>query len=468
MKLLLVTLLASSMAFAMLDRSTGDWGSGGGNAIVCFDKVNITNGETSVNIIDEIKKNKNLIPDKYLSHIESIEMYDLYEAKKRRGIGSKPAVIFEIQKEEKIYEYIDRVSLRFRSINTRVVELVQLGKALIPDTRLVFNNSALKYQDDLGSVSLPSMKCLVSTMAAQVNYGEFFEAHIDERLFNHPKHSRQSQATLILHELIYASARKLHKHTDSGSTRNLVRLIISSHKSITEKSVAENLYDLNLTVRGEDSYIVERMSTSFTMNQISMALINNVKLSIEDIMDDLQTDHMYMSLMKRAIILAQRDQIAINTGIDSLMDIRNLIEVGIIKGTLTQEWKILNEALWDMMRIISKEISGDIDGYLSLLLSVLNQDSSYRTLSTFDIRNIAGHAKFYFESLGVGYLNSSFESVLDIVESGALKKLESDLYTQMLSSVVCSDGTIFDSQKTKVVDSECYSKVLLDNIIPSF
>ena len=66
-------LLVSVNASAGINYSRGEWGSGGGNAIVCFKQVAIGTGETSINIISEIKKNNNTIADDYLPYIESIE-----------------------------------------------------------------------------------------------------------------------------------------------------------------------------------------------------------------------------------------------------------------------------------------------------------------------------------------------------------------------------------------------------------
>lgn len=474
MKLTIIILLVSTMAFGMLDRSTGDWGSGGGNAIVCFGTGTDSNGEW-IDYVSEIKKNKNIIPDKFINAITSIEMYDLYEAKKRRGIGSKPSEILEINKDEKIYDYIDRVSYRFRSINLRVIELVELGKKLIPDTRVVFNNSALEYQNDLGAVSLPSQRCIISTMAAQVNYGEFYEAHIDERLFNHPSHSKQSQATLILHELIYASARKLHKHTDSGSTRNLVRMIISYHDSITERSVAENLYDLNLVPTNVNNYFVDRISTSYTMYQISINFFRNLAYSFQDFIEDFRTDDSYSEIILNAIQLAKLDSINSEVPLESLLDVKNLIEVGLKKGRMKGEWIKLNKKLNLLEAIISKDISNNIDGYLGSLEKLLKSNRSYRTLSNEDIINIVGHIKFYFESLEVGYLESSMNKVIDIVEGDGAFNLESNFYTQMLNQTICADGAVIviDASEGTIVsppyndsEDECYMPVLLNNTVP--
>ena len=247
MKIIIIGLVLSSMAFAMLDRSTGDWGTGGGNAIICFDRISTTDGEETINILDKIKENKNIIPDKFLSYIKSIEMYDLYEAKKRRGLNSKQPEIIKIKDGERIYSYIERLTERFQNLNYEVVNIVYKAKSIITDDDITFNSAGVLYQNDLGSVTLPNSNCIISTMAAQVNYNDHYQVHIDERLYNHAHHSKQSKATLILHELIYAYGRKNYHHKDSGSTRELVRMLISFSKAINEGSVSKLLINSRLS-----------------------------------------------------------------------------------------------------------------------------------------------------------------------------------------------------------------------------
>lgn len=279
MKILITGLLISTMAFSMLDRSVGDWGSGGGNAIVCFNSATIAEGDKTVNILDEIKKNKNIIPDKFLTHIKSIEMYDLYEAKKKRGIGSQPAEILNIKEDEKIYEYIDRISSRFNDHNSEISKLIWKSRRIVPDGNISFSESGVVYQNDLGAVSLPQENCIISTMAAQVNYFNNYFVHIDQRLYDHKAHSIQSKAVLILHEMIYAYGRKFFDHKESGSTRELVRVLISYHESITEGFVSKFLVDSKFaTGFGEFKY-------SNLRNRI-IGKFERVKMNLDSLFQD--------------------------------------------------------------------------------------------------------------------------------------------------------------------------------------
>lgn len=236
-------LLVSTNSLASINYALGEWGSGGGNAIVCFKQMTIGTGETSVNIISEIKKNNNTIADDYLPYIESIEMFDLYDAKKARGLNPSKPEIVEINNGEEFFSYTNRLAKRFKDSNPHMETIIRRAQNLLPETSFVMHEYGVKYQNDLGSVVLPSEKCVISTMAAQVNSNDYYEAHIDKRLFFHPKHSKQSQATLVLHELIYAYARSFGQK-DSSSTRSLVRFYLTYHKTINEKSTMKALNSL--------------------------------------------------------------------------------------------------------------------------------------------------------------------------------------------------------------------------------
>lgn len=237
----LLSFSVMSMA-AILDMARGEWGSGGGNGIVCFQAVQ--NNESVDSIVNEIKNNDNLIPDKYIKNIKSIELFDLYEAKKKRGFNSSQPIIHEIKESENFEEYLIRMSNRFSNYNDYLPALVQDAFQILPQSSFVFHNGPIKFQDDIGEVILPSSHCLFSTIAAQVNYNGFFQVHIDERLFNHPNHSRQSQVSLYIHELVYAFGRKNFNHEGASQTRELVRILIAQHESINERSVAKALWAL--------------------------------------------------------------------------------------------------------------------------------------------------------------------------------------------------------------------------------
>jgi hypothetical protein len=273
--LLVLAFVFTNSAFAEINYKRGEWGSGGGNALVCFPEGQIAIGEESYDVISEIKKNGNKIATKFLPFIETIEMYDLFEAKKRRGLSGDKPEILEITESETIYEYIDRVAKRFKLYNPVLTNLIPAAKELLPDEKFVLHEYAVKYQNDMGEVTLPKENCVIATVAGQVNIGGrengYYEVHLDYRLFNHAKFSRQSKATLVLHEFIYALSRKHFNHTDSSATRSIVRFYISYSKQFTEGFIAKSLGQLGFINPGSENFslLVKNYTYSATMVSIS-------------------------------------------------------------------------------------------------------------------------------------------------------------------------------------------------------
>jgi len=296
--LVLSMMLTNAFGQETLDKSRGEWGSGGGNALVCFQAHN---GSAA---IKATQANSNIIPNQYIHDISFIEVYDLYEAKKRRGTSSNQAEIVTIGDTEGYYDYFDSLGKRFQGRVDKMYDILSNGRTLIPDSHLLFHDYGLAYQNDLGGVTLPGPNCLITTMAAQVNYGEFYEVHIDERLFDHRVHSKQSKATLLLHELIYAVGRKMFKHEKSGGTRNLVRLFISYHSSINDESVAKAVYDLNFLHKGAFEGIgplryVERIYSSRLYQSLSYGWLNAFELLRPIVLEGFKKDQDFLELSKK-------------------------------------------------------------------------------------------------------------------------------------------------------------------------
>lgn len=450
MRILLISLIISFAAFSMLDMTKGDWGSGGGNAIVCFKQGVLATGETEIDIVEEVKRNKNIIPDQFLKYIESIEMYDLYEAKKRRGIGSKPAEIIEIRENEKIYDYIDRVANRFGRTNHSVKAIVEEGKSLIPDSRLVFNDFPVNYQNDLGAVTLPGSNCVISTIAAQVNYNNFFEAHIDTRLFEHPKHSKQSQATLVLHELIYASTRRHFNHKDSGATRNIVRMLISYHESLTEKSVAQSLYALKLFGAEIESDIVNEFKLSNTMEIVSTYLnffiesLKNESLSTSEKLD--------LGKLKKFIVdTAISDEIAYSLDeIKHFSGLSSIVTRGFLSGKNKEIWLKFKMKLSHIVHNVKKRINRfqtDLNDSIEIEFESTNTTSE-------DKENIKIHLDIYLKYNGFDLSSNSVGAhIIDNALNINKFTFKKNLFEHLLYVKSCENNV-------------CFNNILLNNIIP--
>ncbi len=243
----------------------GEWGSGGGNALVCFIQEEIEIGGRTLNFKKWVEQNNNTIPNSLLPFIKSIEMFDLYEAKKKRGLSAKAPEIVSIEENEGFYDYLDRLGRRFIGKVDSMNQLVKKTQIMVPESSFIFHEAAIKYQNDLGTVTLPQDHCVISTMAGQVSINGYFEVHIDERLFNHSKHSKQSKATLVLHELIYAYARFFNNEEESSSTRKMVSAFISYSSGVTEGSVSKLGYNLGF------------FKSEFTGNGVPYAFYQNSK-----------------------------------------------------------------------------------------------------------------------------------------------------------------------------------------------
>lgn len=267
--ILIIAILLTNTAFAKLNYARGEWGSGGGNALVCFGEVTEARGGTTIrrDLVQEVKENGNVISDELIQYIDSIELFDLYEAKKRRGLNPNPPKIIQIKDSENAFEYVNRVAERFDSTVPYMEELVKLTRTVLPNNNFIMESSAVRYQNDLGSVVIPNDHCVISTMAVQVNYNKFYKVHIDGRLFNHKKHSRLSQAVLILHETVYAFARAKGQK-DSGTTRELVKQYITSGEFVTEGSVVGAIYNLDFT-RAHDEQWPSELAKVYNESKIA-------------------------------------------------------------------------------------------------------------------------------------------------------------------------------------------------------
>lgn len=464
-----ILLLMSTNSFGKFNRLLGEWGSGGGNALVCFKQSVIVRDGGVTDIVSEIKKNNNTIPDIYLSYIKTIEMFDLYEAKKKRGIDSKKSEIIEISTDENIYNYLERLGNRFKGKVDLMKEMITEGKELIPDTQLVFHEFAVEYQNDLGSVTLPSSNCVISTIAAQVNYNEFYEVNIDDRLFNHPKHSKQSKATLVLHELIYAIGRKYFNHTDSGATRNLVRNYISYHDSITEGAVSKSLSDLGFVKNTND---LPQIALQY-MNSNTMMTVENSLMSLQ-VTIELKIAEVFLS--KRNVELLEEIKTSITSeGLANLNNFENnfsgekrLIDIGLKKSIHTSTWQKIHESYLYITGDLIDQVGKKNDWYEQNLLKHLK---SINNLTRNDFHNIKGHIHASVDrirrSIFIYKREKNLEDLIKLIDKRNSKNyFLDDIYFGILRTHICR-GT-WSTVGPSVIDEEsnCYAPVLLGNIIP--
>ena len=194
--------------------------------VFCHAETEVTGGQNAVVCFDNILYRDFNITDTDLQHITSIESYDLYEAKMGRGLNGRSQPILEIGANESVRDYVERIAKRYENYLPKITQTIHGG--MFDDKQIIMRNSALDRVYDEHDVGEVPTLCEVVTMARQYYSGTLPFLQIDQRLFNHPKHSRLSQAILFLHEAVYYSARVIASHTNSRATRTLVGELIRS------------------------------------------------------------------------------------------------------------------------------------------------------------------------------------------------------------------------------------------------
>lgn len=468
-------LLTSTNVFAvkMLDMAAGDWGSGGGNGLVCFSSGDVTKA---------VIENKFIIKDEHLASIVSIEVYDLYEAKKRRGLSSSIPEIVEIGEEEEFYDYFDRLSKRFENHNNLMSYLVTSAKKLVPDSQILFHNGPVKNQNDLGNVTLAAKNCLIITLAAQVNYHEHYQVHIDERLFFHSAHSRQSQATLILHELFYAIGRKQYAHNDSGSTRSLLRYLITYHSSVNEGSVSNALVDLKFSDGKFEG--TSNVSSRFSKSEILLsrveAISNETKMLAGTLLDSFmfQNPIAYM-LYDEALFQAKAegwdttDNGVYPTEARSIFQLRYIINMVLNQSSYQHPvWIAYGRQLSVVNRAFTVFVEEEIKKS-KLRVNSIENNPQHITKIQLDILNVFSDVVFEaFDENNTSNVASNREKYAKLmnISDGLREEFFVKTVLDSLNSTICHSGDIVieAARIGEQVKSErnCYGPLKLDNIIP--
>ena len=219
--------LCSSVSFA---QSEGV-GSHGGNAVVCFSDAKIAQMLTEPGKIVS-----NTIPDQYLSKITSIEALDLYEAQTGQQ-GEEAKNFVPMNDDETVNQYIDRIVNRFQgwdmaaltrvwSSSQKIGQIITDGKAKISQT-LIAADFGMLPANDISPFFSAQSNCVYATIAKQADIGNsnLKKLVIDGRLFNHPRHSKMSQAILMLHE--YTLAKLGAKNGNTEIVRTVVANLIA-------------------------------------------------------------------------------------------------------------------------------------------------------------------------------------------------------------------------------------------------
>lgn len=217
--------------------ANGPGSTGGGNAIVCFDDPKIAE-----NIRNPANPAHGKVLDEQLSHIASIEMYDLHDAENGTTPEGKRFQAIEVEKDESREHYIHRLRDRMYFFIPEIGNKLWTGEQTLPSSHIRIVNESLPPTNDVLPDSDGKPQCALIAMAIHTREGRAHLLKIDGRLFNHPKHSPLSQNILFLHEYLYSVAME-HGKTDSRAVRNLIgRVIVQDGVMLKElESLAADL-----------------------------------------------------------------------------------------------------------------------------------------------------------------------------------------------------------------------------------
>lgn len=200
--LVLVALLGTLSTSLSLASEGGTHGGGGGNVFVCFAASSPwpaklragTNGRSAV-----------AVPDDALGDVQSIEMLDLYFA--RENLGSYGITghfrndgLLPLKVGKDLDADFMAIASRYRETIPPIYNDLMRAASKLPVSIIVWRPQPLDQIDDFTDWKNPHPSCVISTM---INQFDDYSWHIDQRLFNHPKHTDLSRAVAMFHERTY-------------------------------------------------------------------------------------------------------------------------------------------------------------------------------------------------------------------------------------------------------------------------
>lgn len=235
--------------FLVVGNSLGSVGTrGGGNAVVCF-----SDPEIPSRIRDYNSPTYGQILNDYIDKISSVEILDLYEAKLRRGFNSYTPKIIPSNPNKSVHEYIAKIQKRLNYSLVSFNEAIQRSLEKFEDANILWQPHGIQRVDDANFAGeIDTINCVVATLALQVQKNNGLYLHIDERLYNHPKHSDLSKKVTFLHEVVYQIGMRIG-HADSSGTRKMVSNIISYGENYTVQKmlnifIEQEFFELDFSV----------------------------------------------------------------------------------------------------------------------------------------------------------------------------------------------------------------------------
>jgi hypothetical protein len=218
-----VSFLALSLTTAALSGApafAGDGANsgGGGSSVVCFD---------SLAVLSEVEQQQGALTHEQIRHIESIETYDLMQARAWKSFGTTAGSLFLPLPNESAEAYFERLARRFDRTVPLISDLIRQAKDNLHKAGMMtaWEGGVVQRRDANPAIKWDDTRCTLVTTAYQYAQGTRLMVALDGRLLEHPKNSGLSRYFLYLHEGLYSIARA-RGQVDSRSTRDLISQIM--------------------------------------------------------------------------------------------------------------------------------------------------------------------------------------------------------------------------------------------------
>jgi hypothetical protein len=204
--------------------------SGGGNVEICFDPADVA-------LARRLREDPHLY-NEYLPKIRSIRALDRVEAEARYGKDG----IARMERGETADAYFERMASRFDSTVPAISETLRAADREL-QTHLAEDPAGVEPTRDVHLVAMLEDHCAPATFAVQVDFGDYAELHVDQRLLRGLRglppgvFSDWDKAVILrLHEPAYLrhrrnfndDARKAMEATGARSARNLTGLLLAN------------------------------------------------------------------------------------------------------------------------------------------------------------------------------------------------------------------------------------------------
>jgi hypothetical protein len=233
-----------SLAFA--GGEGGGKEGGGGGSVVCFD---------SPEVLAQVNAQKGALTNEQVARIESIETYDLAQARIWKPFGTAKSSLFLPKEGETEAQYFERLARRFDLTVPLVSDLVRQASENLRKAAMMtsWEGGVVQRDDANPSVKWDETRCALITTAYQYSQGDRLMVAVDSRLLEHPKNTQASRYFLYLHEGLYAIARA-RGQWDSRSTRDLISQITQAEIPLTAGELKDFVVGLGFAEAGTQEY----------------------------------------------------------------------------------------------------------------------------------------------------------------------------------------------------------------------